>query len=184
MGSLAVIPKVVEIEARSFALEVIGELFLGAVAPEFFLPLIALQSTVGLIPGSPKDAAIYQKYLTVAKDLTQTVDQVLDIIVKLQMLGIIPASQDNSTTLQQKLVDSLYCLDEDGHKVGLACIVRQALHKRITVDGTLTDFNVIDFLQELIKDLRWDNGDGHVFTLGESLGRLLFTGIVGQYQPH
>lgn len=183
MGTLTVIPKVVREEAQGYALRIAGEMFLGAVAPEFFLPALAITEILGVVPGLPHEAKSYDKYLAVAKDFTATVDNVLDIIVKLQMLGIIPKAADDTTTLQQKLVDALYCVKEDGTKVGLACIIRETLSKEIEVSGSLQRFNVIDFLQNMLQDLRWTAPDGMEYPLGRSLGQLCFTGVISGYRP-
>lgn len=92
------------------------------------------------------------QYLEVVRSVTQTLESITGLIVNLQALGLIGEPQDCCAQLK-KIAEAL----------------------RIEPEG-MPEKSIAEIFQKIQESIVWESTPGEIIPLGESLGRLLFTG--------
>lgn len=124
-----------------------AELLIVLLQPEIGVPATLTTLLLALARGQT-----LLQYLALVKDVAITIDTFLDILVKLKQLGLFGETED--------------CCEQ---------LKRIADYLRVEVDG-MPDKSYAEIMDKIQHDLVWTDTDGNVIPLGESLGRLIFTG--------
>lgn len=154
-----------------------GEIGLALIAPEIGVP--ALIGTI-LVGGLAVGTAVAASQ--VAINVSGTVDNCLGIILKLKRLGWINDSED---PLKQ-IADRLQFKDADDKTWSIG----ELLYKMAIFKGDLDYGDTVEpmdtyFAEQLTaiqRQLYWKTPAGRHVPLSESLGKLVFTGVVSSYR--
>lgn len=92
------------------------------------------------------------QYLEVVRSVTQTLESLTGLLVNLQALGLLGEPQDCCAQLK-KIAEALRFMPDGGDEKTVAQI-----------------------FQKIQESIVWESTPGEIIPLGESLGRLLFTG--------
>lgn len=144
---------------------------IGAVlAPEFALPALVLE--LGALFLYPEKL---NAYLSLSNNFLGAINNLLEMIIKLDQIGIIDLDTDCCSILRKGLI----YVDEDDNEVGLATILFKALNTvRVEEGEDDVPLTHAQLLEEMGRGFYFKLADGQKFSLGESLGRLLMTGYM------
>lgn len=144
-------------------------------APEFALPALVVQlSTLFLYPEK------LNAYLQLSNQFLGAINNMLELIIKLDQLGIIDIESGEESVLRKGLI----YVDEDDNEVGLAEVLYRAMNTIRTEEGEPdVPLSQAQLLDEMGKGFYFKLGDGTKFSLGEALGRLLLTGYMHPNNP-
>lgn len=116
------------------------------------VPGVGVPATLATLLLALARGATLLQYLSLVQDVLISVDTILSIFVKLKQLGLFGEGED--------------CCEQ---------LKRIADYLRVEVSG-MPDKSYAQIMEKIQQDLVWTDTDGNVIPLGESLGRLIFTG--------
>jgi len=138
-----------------------------------------LPGTIGTVVSLINALGSVKLALEVVEDVTSIVANLTEIYVNLQKAGLIEGGGDCC----DEILAVLTATNPDNSKQGIADVLRRGLLTQTTV-GTEQLDRGIAHCQEIIRQgLYWKLPNGDLVPLGESLGRLVYTGVIGQYEP-
>lgn len=165
--TLAPIPSVATSGDAATALITIAGAIL---VPEVGLPAIGLGLATGLI-----NAAKLNSYLQLSNQLMLAVNNALDLLIKLDQIGVIDLDTDCCSTFKKGLV----LTDSLGEEIGLVEMLRDHLSAIHTnAEEETSTITLATIAEQLKEGLYWKDTDGKVYSLAESLGRLLAYGYM------
>lgn len=165
------LPKVItSVATPADSVTAIATIAAAILVPEVGLPAIGLGLATGLI-----NLAKMNSYLQLANNIMLSVNQALELLIKLDQIGIIDLDTDCCSTIKKGLIFT----DSEGQEVGLVELLRDrltALHTN--PEQEVSDISLAQIAEEIRQGLYWKDTDGHVYSLAESLGRLLAYGYM------
>lgn len=138
--------------------------------PEVGLPAIGLGLATGLIK-----IAKMNSYLQLANNIIQSVNGTLDLLIKLDQIGVIDLDTDCCSVIKKGLVYT----DSLGEEVGLVELLKTVLEStHTTASGDVEPTNTAEILEAIRMGLTWVDTDGRRYSVAESLGRLIAHGYM------